>query len=444
MRERSESDAIVGIDKEINRLEKLKRAMAMKGYMESPIDEIETYEQLTEEISFANELMQMATADERVQIQQRINSLEKLKKQWDDVLALVEKPADISTLNTIEDLQKATAYYSRLQQTASADEYTALQKTINAHQKKVEAIQRGTTLLETQREIDEINKLSGREYKLKVRSFGFEELSEKIQELHKQLNDLDNPPTSGQRKMIEDQIRTYEQWRKQAVLSFETYRNGWSSLQDVGDAINSITQAVRNDGNAWEKTTAMISAGIQIYDGISEVVKIVQMIVQATRLSTIAKTEEAAASIANTTAQGVEAATATGAAAAKTATIAANEAATASFLELASAEFMAAHASIPFVGFGIAAGFAAGALAITKSMKVAAFADGGIAYGPTLGLFGEYAGASSNPEVVAPLNKLKTLIEPRESGFNGRVEFEIDGRKLKGVLRKVENLSLRS
>lgn len=444
LRERSESDAIVGIDKEINRLEKLKRAMAMKGYMESPIDEIETYEQLTEEISFANELMQMATADERVQIQQRINSLEKLKKQWDDVLALVEKPADISTLNTIEDLQKAMEYYSRLQQTASADEYTALQKTINALQKKAEAIQRGSTLLETQREIDEINKLSSREYKLKVRSFGFEELSEKIQELRKQLNDLDNPPTSGQRKMIDDQIRTYEQWRKQGILSFETYRKGWSSLQGVGDAVNSITQAVRNDGNAWEKTTAMISAGLQIYDGISEVVKIVQMIVQATRLSTIAKTEEAAASIANTTAQGVEAATATGAAAAKTATIAANEAATASFLELASAEFMAAHASIPFVGFGIAAGFAAGALAITKSMKVAAFADGGIAYGPTLGLFGEYAGASSNPEVVAPLNKLKTLIEPRESGFNGRVEFEIDGRKLKGVLRKVENLSLRS
>lgn len=39
-----------------------------------------------------------------------------------------------------------------------------------------------------------------------------------------------------------------------------------------------------------------------------------------------------------------------------------------------------------------------------------AFANGGIVYGPTLGLMGEYAGASSNPEVIAPLNKLQDLI----------------------------------
>ena len=39
-----------------------------------------------------------------------------------------------------------------------------------------------------------------------------------------------------------------------------------------------------------------------------------------------------------------------------------------------------------------------------------AFANGGIVYGPTNALIGEYAGASSNPEVVAPLDKLKDLI----------------------------------
>lgn len=40
------------------------------------------------------------------------------------------------------------------------------------------------------------------------------------------------------------------------------------------------------------------------------------------------------------------------------------------------------------------------------------FADGGIVSGPTLGLMGEYAGAANNPEVIAPLNKLKELIAP--------------------------------
>lgn len=44
------------------------------------------------------------------------------------------------------------------------------------------------------------------------------------------------------------------------------------------------------------------------------------------------------------------------------------------------------------------------------------FADGGVVYGPTLGLMGEYAGAMNNPEIIAPLNKLKELIEPAGLG----------------------------
>lgn len=63
------------------------------------------------------------------------------------------------------------------------------------------------------------------------------------------------------------------------------------------------------------------------------------------------------------------------------------------------------------------------------------FADGGIAYGPTLGIFGEYAGASNNPEVVAPLDKLKSIIGLEGGTGGGKVEFVIDGRVLKGILR---------
>ena len=40
------------------------------------------------------------------------------------------------------------------------------------------------------------------------------------------------------------------------------------------------------------------------------------------------------------------------------------------------------------------------------------FADGGIVSGPTVGLIGEYAGASNNPEVVAPLDKLRGMLNP--------------------------------
>lgn len=48
-----------------------------------------------------------------------------------------------------------------------------------------------------------------------------------------------------------------------------------------------------------------------------------------------------------------------------------------------------------------------------------AFADGGIVSGPTLGLVGEYSGARTNPEVIAPLDKLKSIIG---DGSGGRVE----------------------
>lgn len=72
------------------------------------------------------------------------------------------------------------------------------------------------------------------------------------------------------------------------------------------------------------------------------------------------------------------------------------------------------------------------------------FADGGIAYGPTLGLFGEYAGASTNPEVVAPLNTLTQLIKPENDGIFGKVVFVMKGRRLEGVLQAVNKLHERS
>jgi len=66
---------------------------------------------------------------------------------------------------------------------------------------------------------------------------------------------------------------------------------------------------------------------------------------------------------------------------------------------------------------------------------IPAFADGGIVSGPTMGLMGEYSGAKSNPEVIAPLDKLKSLI-PQNEGMGGKVEFQIKGTNLVGVLNR--------
>jgi hypothetical protein len=62
------------------------------------------------------------------------------------------------------------------------------------------------------------------------------------------------------------------------------------------------------------------------------------------------------------------------------------------------------------------------------------FANGGIVSGPTMGLIGEYPGAKSNPEVVAPLNKLKDLMA--DSGGGG--EFIIRGQDLVLAMNRSE------
>lgn len=64
------------------------------------------------------------------------------------------------------------------------------------------------------------------------------------------------------------------------------------------------------------------------------------------------------------------------------------------------------------------------------------FADGGIVSSPTLGLIGEYANARRNPEVIAPLDKLKGMIADvvPSSNSGGRLIAMVRGRDLMFVL----------
>lgn len=79
------------------------------------------------------------------------------------------------------------------------------------------------------------------------------------------------------------------------------------------------------------------------------------------------------------------------------------------------------------------------ALGVVSQIKNAtAFAQGGIVSGPTYALVGEYAGARNNPEVIAPLNRLKELMPA--GGVTPVVldhEIVIDGSLLKILLRNI-------
>jgi len=91
----------------------------------------------------------------------------------------------------------------------------------------------------------------------------------------------------------------------------------------------------------------------------------------------------------------------------------------------------------PFaIPIGIAAIAAGVALnnSLSKKQNVKAFANGGIVSGPTMGLIGEYPGAKSNPEVVAPLDKLKDMI-----GGQGGGSFVLKGQDLVLAMNRSES-----
>lgn len=97
----------------------------------------------------------------------------------------------------------------------------------------------------------------------------------------------------------------------------------------------------------------------------------------------------------------------------------------------------------------VAAGIAlvAGSAAITSMLKkgpqATAFAEGGIVSGPTLGLVGEYPGASSNPEVIAPLDKLKGMLNTGNNNSGFIASTTIQGRDLAIVLERYNKDSKR-
>lgn len=101
--------------------------------------------------------------------------------------------------------------------------------------------------------------------------------------------------------------------------------------------------------------------------------------------------------------------------------------------------------AIPIVGAaaGIAA-IALGTMIKGMSSKIqgdgfAKFANGGIVSAPTLGLMGEYMGARSNPEVIAPLDRLQSLMGMGSQNVNVTGQFRLDGQDLVVAVERASN-----
>lgn len=340
-------------------------------------------------------------------------------------------PAQLDEIRTLGGIEEALSYYRKRLQEASGDELQTVQGSIDALEKKRDTMEALARLPEARREADEALAAPANS------RMGAEAATAKLAELRKLL-DTDGL-TDSQRGQILELIGTYESLRRSAVLSFSTLREGWSAVQGVASGIQGLSDALEGNGNAWEKFSAIVSGAISVFQGVTAAIAIFKQVssVMGTAGASAATAQTAAATASAVDTVAMEAQTV-----AAVPLAAANKTLAASLMQVAAAQYMAAHAYIPFAGFGIGAGFAASAKALVASMAIP-FAKGGLVSGPTYALVGEYPGAGRNPEVIAPLDKLRSMLRPYRDEA-GSVDWRIKGRTLYGVLNRENRVRARS
>lgn len=401
-------------------------------------DNASTLKAITDNIQILQNKLQTASVAEAAIINQQIeawkakaDAIENAGKAAEDNTPLWKEDAA-----TLEDINANIQILTEKLQTATVEEAALINQQIDAWNEKADAIRNAGKASETTALI------------WKEEASTLKDISTNIQILNNQLETA----TIEEAALINQQIQAWnakaEAIKKAGIEAEKTGQStsqsliqGWGAIKGMASSVEGITEALKGNGSAWQIVVGIVDGFIGLYEGIKTVIGIIELLTAASAAHAVTKGVEAGA---ETTAATVRATTAATNAASGAATIATNKLVAASFKELAAAEYMAAHAYIPFAGFGIAMGFTTAMMAAVTAAGIPMLADGGIASGPTLAMVGEYAGASGNPEVIAPLDKLRGMLAEPGGIDLGKVQFEIKGRTLVGILSKENNIKKRS
>lgn len=302
MRGQADKEELAQYDAKIKEVEDKRRRFLDSAHSPLPLEAIETYEQLSAEADYYTDKLKYATAEERAAIQEQINRLNELRTAWDNVLAELDAPADIALLNSIEQLDKAIGYIDAKMQRATASELAGLLRTKSAYERKRKTL---TDIVDITADIEEanrINLLPRKSHKSAVKAMGFDELTDKIQDLRDRLADPVSPVSDTQRRDIESLIKLYEHWRAECVDTWGTMRRGYGEIKNIGSAINGITEAIDGNGNAWDRLTGIVDGFLQLFDGIKAIVDVINMMAAASHAHAAAKQTETAATVASTAA----------------------------------------------------------------------------------------------------------------------------------------------
>lgn len=348
--------------------ESINDSLSALGVSENP----QTLDELSETISFYEKRLGKASESERADIQRTINAYKRKQEAIQATLAELDIPTDPASLAEFD--QVLSALETKLQQ-AGETERDEIQKSINAYRQKKQAVEdslSNVSLAEMFPDIDFNNDII---VSLRTRLEGAEIAKRKIDEL-RQMSMV--AQTDEEKEAIAKSIK---QWQAYAGSLDNTRKSGDNAIGvigNIGSIMNSLSGVVGEGAAGW------LTYGANVLSAVAAALPALAQVI------------------------GGNIAEAFSGAAAQSQTV-----------------------PFPFNLIALAASMAAVGAAVASIPK---FADGGIAYGPTVGLFGEYSGAANNPEVVAPLDRLRSLIEP-SSGV-GEVTFRIEGRTLVGVLNK--------
>ena len=340
-------------------------------------DQITTQDQLSAKMSYYNKLQQLGTQADRLRAQEGIRGLNKIADAWDAVATKARFRLDIngeidpSLIRNMGDIDAAIKFYTDRQQQEDANQIQKTQTLIDRLTERKTAIQLGVELPSMQKEADEITALTGRDYRIKVQTMGFDQIIAKIRELEQTLK---NPNlTDAQREQLEQLRSAYGQFAKDSVRSLETYRKGWDGIKGVGSGVEQISAALEENRNAWQVLTGVIDGALQIYEGVRSVVELIQMLTAVTKMQTAAKQSETDATIQDISVTGTDIAM-------KSADIVITKQATSENSKEAISGAVKSGSKLPFP-WNLAA-IAAGIAAVIGALKMmGSFATGGIVGG---------------------------------------------------------------
>lgn len=133
---------------------------------------------------------------------------------------------------------------------------------------------------------------------------GAEEAQKRLDELNKQITDM-----GSNLKPLTIEVET-----KGFQKVFSQITDGWGKVEGLGNGIQSVTDALSGNANAWQTISGLINGFISTAEGIQAVVKLIKDLTGSTKASAAAsstnataKATETAASKANTSAKSGEA-----------------------------------------------------------------------------------------------------------------------------------------